>query len=198
MSNSFVVNGLVDVYRRCADMVTAFELFSKFSMKNEVSCNTMIVGYCKNGKVSEAKELFDQIEQLGVKKDIVSWNSMMSGFLDNFLYHEALNMFRDLLMRDDIKPTSFTLGSVLTACAEVGSLGKGKEIHALVTVAGLQSETFVGGALVEMCCRCQDLVAAQMAFDEVIERDTSTWNCLISEIMLVAIRLKILKILFSR
>ena len=60
MSNPIVVNGLIDVYR-CGDMTSAFQLFSKFSVKNVVSCNTVIVGYCENGDVSEAKELFDQM-----------------------------------------------------------------------------------------------------------------------------------------
>ncbi|KAJ0046381.1 hypothetical protein Pint_05115 [Pistacia integerrima] len=180
MSNPFVVNGLVDVYRRCADMGSAFKLFSKFSVKNDVSCNTMIVGYCENGNISEARELFDQMEQMGIKKDTISWNSMISGYVDNFLFDEALSMFRELLMEDGIEPDTFTFGSALTACADMASLRLGKVIHAHAVSVGLQSNTFVGGALVEMYCKCQDLVAAQMAFDEVVETDTATWNALIS------------------
>ncbi|GAY60417.1 hypothetical protein CUMW_201850, partial [Citrus unshiu] len=192
MSNPFVVNGLVDVYRRCGDMLSALKIFSKFSIKNEVSCNTIIVGYCENGNVSEARELFDQMEHLGVQRGIISWNSMISGYVDNSLYDEAFSMFRDLLMRDGIEPTSFTFGSVLIACADMNSLRKGKEIHALAIALGLQSDTFVGGALVEMYCRCQDLVAAQMAFDEIenienllgkmkedgFEPNVYTWNAM--------------------
>ncbi|KAL5738672.1 hypothetical protein ACOSP7_031433 [Xanthoceras sorbifolium] len=173
MHNPFVVNGLVDVYRRCADMGSAFKLFSKFSVKNEVSCNTMIVGYL-------GIELFDQMEQLGVEKDVISWNSMISGYVDNFMFDEALSMFKDLLMEEDIKRNSFTFGSALTACADMASFKLGKEIHAHAIIYSLQTNTFVGGALVEMYCKCQDLDAAQMAFDEVTERDTPTWNALIS------------------
>lgn len=180
MSNPFVVNGLIDVYRRCADMGSAFKLFSKFSEKSNVSCNTMIVGYSENGNISKARELFDQIEQMGIKKDTISWNSMISGYVDNFLFYEALSMFRELLMEDGIEPDSFTFGSALTACADMASLRLGKEIHAHAISLGLQSNTFVGGALVEMYCKCHDLAAAQIAFDDVIERETATWNALIS------------------
>lgn len=180
MSNPFVVNGLVDVYRRCGDMDSAFKIFSKFSLKNGVSCNTMIVGYCESGEVSKAKDLFDQMELTGVKRDLISWNSMISGYVDNFLFDEALNMFRDLLKVEGIEPDSFTLGSVLTVCADMANLKRGKEMHSHAIVKGLQSNTFVGGALVEMYSKCQDLQAAQMAFDEVIERDIPTWNVLIS------------------
>ncbi|KAL3524432.1 hypothetical protein ACH5RR_017266 [Cinchona calisaya] len=179
MYNPFVVNGLVDLYRKCWDMKSALTLFSLFSLKNEVSYNTMIVGYFENGEISKAKELFDEMELEGKRNEIISWNSMISGYVDNFMFDEALAVFRALIDKD-IEADSYTLGSVLTACAGMGSLRSGKETHSYAIVRGLQSDTFVGGALVEMYCKCSDLKAAQKAFDEVIERDTPTWNAFIS------------------
>lgn len=180
MSNSYVVNGLMDVYRRCADMESAEKIFWMFSLQNEVSFNTMIVGFCENGDVLKAKELFNTMEMVGIEKDTISWNSMISGYVDNLLFNEALDMYHHLLMEDGIEPDSFTLGSVLNACAEMASTRKGKEIHSQAIVRGLQSNTFVGGALVELYCKCQDLVAAKLVFDQVKERDIATWNALIS------------------
>ncbi|PON81228.1 Tetratricopeptide-like helical domain containing protein [Trema orientale] len=179
MSNPYLLNGLVDMYRKCADMRSAFAIFSKFSLKNTVSCNTMIVGYCENGDISKAKELFDHMELMGIEKDITSWNSIISGYVDNSLFDEALCLFQELLNKG-IEPDSFTLGSVLTACADMTSLRRGKEIHSQAILRGLQSDTFVGGALIEMYSRCQELLASQRAFDYVSERDTATWNALIS------------------
>ncbi|OWM75532.1 pentatricopeptide repeat-containing protein At2g13600-like [Punica granatum] len=180
MSNSYVVNGLVDVYRRCADMGSARKIFSRFSLQNEVSYNTMIVGYCENGDVFKAKELFDVMELVGIEKDTVSWNSMISGYVDNLYFNEALDMYRQLIMEDGVQPDSFTLGSILNACADMASLRRGKEIHSQSVVRGLQSNPFVGGALVEMYCKCQDLDAANLAFHQVKDRDIATWNALIS------------------
>ncbi|KAL9660849.1 hypothetical protein QQ045_025667 [Rhodiola kirilowii] len=76
LSNSFVVNELVDVYRKCFEMGTAFKIFSNYSIKNEarrhrVSLptgpnsnlnNTMIVGYSENGEPCKARKLFDEME----------------------------------------------------------------------------------------------------------------------------------------
>ncbi|EEF46697.1 pentatricopeptide repeat-containing protein, putative [Ricinus communis] len=167
------------VMKRCGDMDNAVKIFSRFSLRNEVSYNTMIVGYCAIGDVSKAKEFFDQMEVSGVKRERISWNSMISGYVDNFMFDEALNMFRNLL-KEGIEPDSFTLGSVLTACADTASLRQGKEIHSYAIVKSLQSNTFVGGALIEMYSKCQDPMAAQLVFNEVIERDAPTWNVLIS------------------
>ncbi|XP_061346806.1 pentatricopeptide repeat-containing protein At2g13600-like [Gastrolobium bilobum] len=178
-SNAFVVNALVDVYRRCGNMKSAFKIFSKFSRKCTASYNTIITGYWENGNIFKAKELFDQMEQGGVERDRISWNSIISGYVDNFLFDKAFGLFQDLL-KEGIEPDSFTLGSVLTGCADMASIRRGKEVHSQVIVKGLQSNSFVGGALVEMYCKCQDIMAAQMAFEEVTERDVATWNALIS------------------
>lgn len=178
MSNPFVVNGLLDMYRRCSDMASAHKIFSGFSVKNVISYNTMIVGYCEDGNTLKAKDLFDQMELAG--KDIISWNSMISGYADNLMFSEALSMFRDLLMQEGIEVDPFTLGSCLAACTNMASLRRGKEIHAQAIVRGLHSNTFVGGALIELYSKCEDLKAAQLAFDAVTERDTVTWNLLIS------------------
>ncbi|XAR71609.1 hypothetical protein NMG60_11017966 [Bertholletia excelsa] len=180
MSNPIIVNGLLDVYRRCADIGSALKIFAKFSTKNAISFNTMIVAYCENEDMSKAKELFDQMELAGLRKDVISWNSMLAGYVDNSMFNEALSMYRELLMEEGIQADSFTLGSVLTASTELGSLRRGTEIHSQAIARGLQSNSFVGRALIEMYRKFQDLTAAQMAFDEIAEKDIATWNTLIS------------------
>ncbi|CAI9775081.1 unnamed protein product [Fraxinus pennsylvanica] len=180
MSSPFIVNGLVDLYRRCGDMESAFQIFSKFSVRDAVSFNTMIAGYCDNGDVLKAKELFDQMEPEGKMRDLISWNSMISGYVDNFMFDEALSMFTDLITTGGIEPDSFTLGSALGACAKMGSLRLGKGMHSYCIVKGLQSNLFIGGGLVEMYCRCQDPETAQKALQEVPERNIAIWNSLIS------------------
>ncbi|XP_043716938.1 pentatricopeptide repeat-containing protein At2g13600-like [Telopea speciosissima] len=180
LSNPFVINGLLDAYRRGSNMGSALTIFSKLSERNLISFNTMVVGYCENGEVDKAKKLFDQMELLGINRDITTWNSMVSGYVGNGMFDEALQMFRDVQMEEQIESDSFTLGSILAVCAEMASLKQGKEIHSYAILRGLQSNPFVGGALVEMYCKCNDLVAAQLVFDEVFEKDTATWNALIS------------------
>lgn len=94
-SNSFVVNTLVGMYRRCGDMKSAFEIFSEFARKSATSYNTMIIIYSENDNIKE-KELFHWMEQEGVERDIISWNYMISGYVDNLMLDEALMLFRDL------------------------------------------------------------------------------------------------------
>ncbi|KAL1824004.1 hypothetical protein ACET3Z_010782 [Daucus carota] len=180
MGNQIVVNGLLDVYRRCKDLDSAVRIFSKFSVQNAACYNTMIVAYSEAGEISKARRLFDHMELNRLERNIISWNLIISGYVDNSLFREALTMFIDLLRHDCVATNSFTLGSVLTACTDMGLTRLGKEIHAHAIVRGLQSNPFVGGSLVKMYSKCQDIKSARTSFDEVSERDLATWNALIS------------------
>ncbi|XP_073039562.1 pentatricopeptide repeat-containing protein At2g13600-like [Primulina eburnea] len=180
MSSPYVVNGLVDLYRRIGDMESAYKIFLKFSVRDEVSYNTMIAGYCDNGMILKAKELFDRMEGEGVRKDLITWNTMISGFADNFRFTEALRMFTELIQKGEVEPDSFTLGSALGACADSESLLLGEAIHSYCIIKGLESNLFVSGALVDMYCRCQELESAEIALQGVQERDIVIWNALIS------------------
>lgn len=180
MSTPYVVNGLIDLFRKCGAMENAFKIFSKCSVRDEVSFNTMIAGYCENGEVVKAKELFDMMEYEGRSKDLISWNSMITGYADNFMFDEALRLLIELMNEGEIEPDCFTLGSSLGACTETGSLRLGRSIHSYCVVKGLHSNLFVGGALVSLYCQCRDLEAAEKVMQQVHDRDIVIWNALLS------------------
>lgn len=181
MSSPYIINGLMDLYRRCGLMESALTVFSKFSVRDEVSFNTMMAGYCDNGEILKAKGLFDMMEKEGKSKDLISWNSMISGYADNLMHAEALELFVDLLNGGGIiEPDSFTLGSALGTCADTRSLRLGKGIHSYCIVRGLQSNLFVGGALVDMYSQCRETEAARKALNQVPKRDAVIWNAFVS------------------
>ncbi|KAG8381111.1 hypothetical protein BUALT_Bualt06G0088400 [Buddleja alternifolia] len=180
MSSPYIVNGLIDLYRRCCDMGSAFKIFSNYSVRDEVSFNTMITGYCDNGKIDKAKELFDMMDYEGKLKDLISWNAMITGYVDNSMFNEALRMLIDLMNKGGVEPNSFTLGSAIGACADIGCLRLGKGIHSYCIVKGLETNVFVGGALVEMYSRSRDMGSAEKALYRVPKRDIVIWNAFIS------------------
>ncbi|KAL0735989.1 hypothetical protein Bca4012_012199 [Brassica carinata] len=54
----YVSNALIDVYAKCEKMDTAVKLFAELSDRNEVSWNTIIVGYANLDEAEEALSLF--------------------------------------------------------------------------------------------------------------------------------------------
>lgn len=40
---------------------------------------------------------------MAIKKDIISWNSMTSGYLNNYPFDETLSLFKVVVMKDGIE-----------------------------------------------------------------------------------------------
>lgn len=61
-------NSLLDMYSRCGDIQTAFEVFRRIEDLDLVSWNSMIAGYSESGRGEEAMEMFVQLQQMTYDK----------------------------------------------------------------------------------------------------------------------------------
>ncbi|KAF5189004.1 Pentatricopeptide repeat-containing protein [Thalictrum thalictroides] len=85
--------------------------------------NSLVNMYLKCGSLENGRQIFDQM----VKKDIVSWNSIIAGHAINGYGKEAVVLFRDMI-RSGISPNIITFVSVLGACSHAGLVDEGKQI----------------------------------------------------------------------
>ncbi|KAK9267285.1 hypothetical protein L1049_009708 [Liquidambar formosana] len=83
--------------------------------------NTLLDMYAKSGSIEDAKKVFDRL----VKRDVVSWNSMLTGCAQHGLGKETIRLFEEML-RIQIEPNEITFLCVLTACSHAGLLDEGK------------------------------------------------------------------------
>ena len=59
---------------------------------------------------------------------MVSWIVMIQAYAKNGLAKQALNLYYQM-QRIGNRPNNFTLSSVISACARLGILQHGKEVH---------------------------------------------------------------------
>lgn len=131
--------------------------------------------YAKCGSVEIASRLF---EKMGWR-DLVLWNAMVAGYVQNGHSGETLALFKQM-EQTGIRPDTFTVVSVLTACAYLGSLQQGKWIHGYIIRRGFDLNVFVGAALIDMYAKCGGLELADELFDKMSERDLFSWNAIIA------------------
>lgn len=99
-----------------------------------------------------AWRLFDQLES----KDVVSWSMMVALCAKNEFFVDALEFFRE--MQDQgVEPNQASIVSILLACANLGALSYGKQIHGYALKRFLGIHTNVQNSLIDMHAKCWHL-----------------------------------------
>ncbi|KAH7388558.1 hypothetical protein KP509_16G081600 [Ceratopteris richardii] len=142
--------------------------------KDEVLCNMLIDFYAKLGNIESAQRIFDLL----IHKDVISWTTLIGGYIQHDDAQKALSLFKQM-EEMGILPNSFTLVCSLKACAKTGAIMEGQDIHHQACNMDLETDTLVGTALVNMYCKCGLLADAQYIFDKILIQDTVLWTALI-------------------
>ncbi|KAK9144129.1 hypothetical protein Sjap_004032 [Stephania japonica] len=136
--------------------------------------NSLIDMYARIGDLDEAKKVFDGMPE----RDIVSWNSLISGYSANEEWARALDVYHKS-RAEGLTPDSFTVSSVLPACGSLGAVTEGETVHGLVHKIGAQCDRLVNNGLLSMYCKFEFLECAGKVFDEMSVRDSVSWNSMI-------------------
>lgn len=136
--------------------------------------NTLLSMYFETGKYKDAEKLFHNMPE----KDLISWNSMMAGYVLAGKILDALRVFRELLRMGN-RTNFITFASALSACTNAEFLSEGIIVHALVITSGLRENMVVGNALVTMYGKCGMTQEANKIFQNMSEKGLVTWNAMI-------------------
>ncbi|XAR65600.1 hypothetical protein NMG60_11009767 [Bertholletia excelsa] len=93
-------------------------------IKNLFVCNAILEMYSKCGRIDLAKRVFDEI---GPRRNICSWNSILTGLAFHGKCSEALELFQDM-QSEGTAPDDVTFVGVLLACTHGGMVLKGREL----------------------------------------------------------------------
>eukprot|EP01018_Ginkgo_biloba_P027869 Gb_30918 [translate_table: standard] len=135
--------------------------------------NDLIIFYANTRNVTYARQVFDKMAE----RNVVSWNVMISGYVQNGHCIRALELFCQM-QGTETGPDHFTFTSVLRACASLTDLRQGKQIHAYAIKARFDIHICVGNALISMYAKCGSILNACKVFDKMPQRDVVSWNAM--------------------
>ncbi|KAL0920553.1 hypothetical protein M5K25_009695 [Dendrobium thyrsiflorum] len=137
--------------------------------------NALIDLYSKSGEPSCAQKAFNLME----KPDQISWNSILSAYLRTGSTSSVLISFTSML-RSGFSPDQFSFATALSACARLSAVMEGKKLHCYIIKAGLSSNRYCEGSLVDMYAKSGQVSDACQVFDEISEPDIIAWTNLIA------------------
>ncbi|KAL0366898.1 UNVERIFIED_CONTAM: putative pentatricopeptide repeat-containing protein [Sesamum radiatum] len=112
-------------------------------------------------------------------RDVVSWNTVIGGHVQNGMHEEALLAVREM-GKANLKPDSFTLSSVLPIFAQDVDVMKGKEIHGYTIRHGFDEDIFISSSLIDMYANCTRLEDSYRVFNLSPQKDSVSWNSIIA------------------
>ncbi|XP_050235897.1 putative pentatricopeptide repeat-containing protein At1g69350, mitochondrial [Mercurialis annua] len=137
---------------------------------------TSLLGmYGDLGCVSYAQKVFVNMST----RDLVSWSSIISCYVDNGEASKGLEMFQ-LLLANDVELDSVTMLSIAEACGELGFLRLAKSVHGYIVTKKIGTRGPLNDSLVLMYSKCDDIFSAERIFVDVMNKSTASWTAMIS------------------
>ncbi|KAG4968141.1 hypothetical protein JHK87_033792 [Glycine soja] len=137
--------------------------------------NTLISMYSKFGSIEHAQHVFDKMPE----RNEASWNNLMSGFVRVGWYHKAMQFFCHML-EHGVRPSSYVAASLVTALLHFYDKMLGYQVLGSVIKSGLDTTVSVANSLISMFGNCDSIEEASCVFDDMKERDTISWNSIIT------------------
>ncbi|XP_068651616.1 pentatricopeptide repeat-containing protein At4g13650-like [Aristolochia californica] len=109
---------------------------------NLFKVNMLLHAYFVCGGISSALQVFNEMRN----RDVVSWNTMISGFVRQGFFYKGFSFLR-LMKRSGIFPTQSTFTTALVASKEEGSFTSCQLIHGQSLKLGLSTDCRVGNSL---------------------------------------------------
>jgi pentatricopeptide repeat domain-containing protein 1 len=113
-----------------------------------------------------------------VQLDNFSWNRRFVRYVKAGQHEKAVELFQEMQQKGTA-PDTFTFVPVLNACASLGALKEGRQVHEQIIRSGYEADVFVGCSLVHMYAKRGSMEDAQRVFNKMPSRDVATWTAMI-------------------
>ncbi|KAK9665988.1 hypothetical protein RND81_14G151500 [Saponaria officinalis] len=139
-------------------------------------CNALVTLYSRGRDFKSASRVFDKMK----RKDGVSYNSLISGLAQQGFGDQALQLLRKM-QHDFLKPDCVTVASLVSVCATIRALDKGRQLHSYALKSGFSADMLIEGSLLDLYVKCSDIETAYEYFMNTRRENVVLWN-----VMLVA------------
>ncbi|KAK9058486.1 hypothetical protein SSX86_023328 [Deinandra increscens subsp. villosa] len=179
--DSFILSSLIGASANLAALELGKQvhcLVSKLGFESSLYvCNTLVDMYAKCSDILAAKTAFHST----VKKDVISWTSIIVGLAQHGKAEEALSLYNDMISTG-LKPNEVTFVGLIYACSHVGLVNKGRDLFkSMVDDYGLNPNLQHYTCLLDLYSRSGHLDEAENVLNTMpFEVDEAVWASLLS------------------
>ncbi|PIA53448.1 hypothetical protein AQUCO_00900199v1 [Aquilegia coerulea] len=127
---------------------------------------------CK--EVEVARALFEE----SCMRDLVSWNTVINGYVRSGKPNEALKLFREMRVAN-VEPDEVTMIGVVSSCAQIEDLSLGREFHRYIEENGVKFTVPLCNAIMDMYIKCGSLQPAEKMFNNMKKKTMVSWTTML-------------------
>lgn len=137
--------------------------------------NSLIDMYSKCEDIDSAFKVFNEMH----RKNNVSWNSILSGFVLNAKYSEALSLIYSM-GKEENEVDEITLVNILQVCKYFVRPIECKSVHCVILRMAYESNAVLVNSLVDAYAKCHVIEVAWELFSAMKRRDVVSWSTMIA------------------
>ncbi|KAK9061783.1 hypothetical protein SSX86_018966 [Deinandra increscens subsp. villosa] len=136
-----------------------------------VTKTALVDMYSKCNSCGKARAIFDALKD----KDVISFNVIMAGYLQNGHAREAIKLFHDM-RRSGLIENEATILTIVSAFSDLKDIRQGRSIHGFVITHGFESKTDIANQVMYLYVKCDYIDYARQVFDEIKHKDLVSWT----------------------
>ncbi|CAO2838062.1 unnamed protein product [Amaranthus hypochondriacus] len=171
----------ISLLKKCKAMVELKQVHGqmlKLGLFYDSFCVSNLLANCALsnwGNMDYASLIFRQIDDPGA----FEFNTMIRGHTKDKDFEKALKLFVEMLEREN-SPDNFTYPVVFKACAGLGLINLGRQIHGQVLKLGFDDDLFVQNSLINMYGKCGEIGDCCAVFEGMEQKSVASWSALVA------------------
>ncbi|KAL3530788.1 hypothetical protein ACH5RR_010110 [Cinchona calisaya] len=174
-----IINKIISTCAKLGSFSVGIQMHAhviKMGFSSNVYISSALVDmYGKCGVVVLAHSLFDEMPE----RNVVTWNSLISGYSDTLFPEIAMCLFREML-RVGTFLTPYSVSAALVGCAQLEDGWLGAQVHGLGLKFGFEFNVVVGTGLIDMYSKCSGVEVSRRVFDRVPDKNVLSWTSMIA------------------
>ncbi len=167
-SDQIICTSLVDLYCKCGFVDDGRKLFDGMMKSDEISWNTMLMGYATNGHGIEALNLFTEMRQAGVRPTDITFTAILSACDHCGLVEEGQKWFYTMKSYYHIDPGIEHYSCVVDLFARAGCL---EEAMNLIEHMPFEADASMWSSVLRGCVAHGDKTLGKKVAERIIKLD---------------------------
>ncbi|XP_021714502.1 putative pentatricopeptide repeat-containing protein At5g65820 [Chenopodium quinoa] len=170
--DEYVFGCLLDALAKNGSVKEAASLFEDMRMRFTPSLKhftSLLYGWCKEGKLLEAKHVLVQMREAGFEPDIVVYNNLLNGYAVAGKMADAYDLLKEM-RRKGCEPNAASYTVLIQALCSMEKTEEAMRVFYDMEKSGCDADLITYNALISGLCKCRKIDKAYELLDTMLQR----------------------------